>query len=47
MQIQVLNQKQYTRMIRHVLIDYANLLNAADVMKTCKNTKKMIGTHVL
>jgi len=29
------------------LNDKVNMLNAADVMKTCKNTKKMIKNQVL
>jgi len=39
------NMKKMT--ISQLLNDYANMLNAADVMKTCKNMKKMIKTQVL
>jgi len=37
-----LEQEQCKRTIRQVLIDYANMLNVADVTKTLKNMKKMV-----
>jgi len=33
------NEKEQSR---HVLIDYANMLNATDATKTLKNMKKMV-----
>jgi len=39
---EILSRNNAQEQSRHVLIDYANMLNAAYAIKTLKNMKKMI-----